>query len=144
MPLMLMLMLLTLSVHTDCGNGNGKNGLYWTLWVVLDPTRCIGPYGLYWTLRAVLDPMGCIGPYGLYWPLCVAFAFAAGLHVNTSIGSNVTHSSVAVVVAVAAVSMNGSLKDLFCLFVCLNTVKRQNDFTETSPINTINLLNDLF
>ena len=47
------------------------------------------------------------GKNGLYWTLWVAIAFAEVPHVNTFIGSNVTHSSVAVVVA--AVSVNSPL-----------------------------------
>ena len=67
---------------------------------------CIGSYGLYWTLWIVLDPMDYIGPYGLYWTLWAAIAVAAGLHVNTSMRSNATHSSVVIAVAVAAISVN--------------------------------------
>ena len=37
--------------------------------------------------------------------------FAAGLHVNTPIDTNVAHSSVAFVVAVVAVSVNRALKN---------------------------------
>ena len=50
------------------------------------------------------ERMDCIGPYGLMF-------FAAGLHVNTPIDTNVTHSSVAFVVAVVAVSVNRALKN---------------------------------
>ena len=50
------------------------------------------------------------GKNELYWTLWVEVAFAAGLHVNTSIASNVTHSSVAVAVVVAAVSVNRPLE----------------------------------
>ena len=46
------------------------------------------------TLTAAMatERMDCIGPYGMYWTLRDAIAFAAGLHMNTSIRSNVTHS----------------------------------------------------
>ena len=58
----------------------------------------LGPFTL--TAATATEIMDCIGPYG------VTFAVAAGLHVNTSIRSNVIHSSVAVVVAIVAVSVN--------------------------------------
>ena len=65
------------------------------------------------------------GKNGLYWTLWVAIAFAAGLHVNTSIGSDATHSwrknIVVVAVAVAAAQCEQAFNVIWVLYLTAGT-----------------------